>query len=143
MEKASAQFPKSSHALELRVIFFDELDALVPRRDDSLVRRSSLSDFVRFSHELQSESSARVVNTLLTELDGLDARKAVYVIAATNRPDMIDPALCRPGRPDKLLYVDLPSGTERAEIIRTMIQTRSVPLDHDALPAIEELVRIR
>ena len=58
-------------------------------------------------HSLQSESSARVVNTLLTELDGLDARKSVYVIAATNRPDMIDPAMCRPGRLDKLLYVDL------------------------------------
>ena len=84
-----------------------------------------------------------MVNTLLTELDGLDARKAVYVIAATNRPDMIDPAMCRPGRLDKLLYVDLPSATERAEIIRTMIQTRSVPLDDDALPAVEELVRTR
>ncbi|KAG6915816.1 hypothetical protein DXG01_009690 [Tephrocybe rancida] len=87
----------------------NKLDALVPRRDDNL-----------------SESSARVVNTLLTELDGLDARKAVYVIAATNRPDMIDPAMVRPGRLDKLLYVDLPSPDERAEIVRTM--TRKVPL---------------
>lgn len=74
----------------------------------------------------QSESSARVVNTLLTELDGLDARKSVYVIAATNRPDMIDPAMCRPGRLDKLLYVDLPCSDERVEIIRTL--TRKVPL---------------
>jgi ribosome biogenesis ATPase len=75
---------------------------------------------------LQSESSARVVNTLLTELDGLDARKSVYVIAATNRPDMIDPAMVRPGRLDKLLYVDLPGADERAEILRTM--TCKVPL---------------
>jgi ribosome biogenesis ATPase len=75
---------------------------------------------------LQSESSARVVNTLLTELDGLDSRKSVYVIAATNRPDMIDPAMVRPGRLDKLLYVDLPRPDERAEIVRTM--TRRVPL---------------
>lgn len=75
---------------------------------------------------LQSESSARVVNTLLTELDGLDSRKGVYVIAATNRPDIIDPAMVRPGRLDKLLYVDLPGGDERAEIIGTM--TRTVPL---------------
>ena len=66
------------------------------------------------------------MNTLLTELDGLDARKAVYVIAATNRPDMIDPAMCRPGRLDKLLYVDLPSAAERVEIVRKM--TRKVPL---------------
>lgn len=92
---------------------------------------------------MQSESSARVVNTLLTELDGLDSRKAVYVIAATNRPDMIDPAMCRPGRLDKLLYVDLPSAEERAEIIRTMIQSRCVPLVDGALPAIETLVQTK
>ena len=89
----------------------------------------------------QSESSARVVNTLLTELDGLDARKAVYVIAATNRPDMIDPAMCRPGRLDKLLYVDLPTADERVEIVRTMVQTRNVPLEDGALPAVEDIVR--
>jgi ribosome biogenesis ATPase len=76
---------------------------------------------------LQSESSARVVNTLLTELDGLDARKSVYVIAATNRPDMIDPAMCRPGRLDKLLYVDLPSADERVDILRTV--SRRVPFE--------------
>lgn len=99
---------------------------------------------------LQSESSARVVNTLLTELDGLDARKSVYVIAATNRPDMIDPAMCRPGRLDKLLYVDLPSPEERTEIIRTL--TRKVPLGvasddapltlSDVRHGIEEMVRM-
>lgn len=65
------------------------------------------------------------MNTLLTELDGLDSRKAVYVIAATNRPDMIDPAMVRPGRLDKLLYVDLPSADERVEIVRTLV--RKVP----------------
>ena len=66
------------------------------------------------------------MNTLLTELDGLDARKSVYVIAATNRPDMIDPAMCRPGRLDKLLYVDLPSADECIEIMYKM--TRKTPL---------------
>jgi ribosome biogenesis ATPase len=75
---------------------------------------------------LQSESSARVVNTLLTELDGLDSRKGVHVLAATNRPDMIDPAMCRPGRLDKLLYVDLPSAGERKEVMRTLM--RSLPM---------------
>ena len=80
------------------VIFFDELDALVPRRDDNIVRSVlSMLDSIR-SLFSQSESSARVVNTLLTELDGLDSRKGVYVIAATNRPDIIDPAMVRPGR---------------------------------------------
>ena len=66
------------------------------------------------------------MNTLLTELDGLDSRKGVYVIAATNRPDIIDPAMVRPGRLDKLLYVDLPGPDERAEIVTTM--TRKLPL---------------
>jgi ribosome biogenesis ATPase len=93
------------------IIFFDELDALVPRRDEAL-----------------SESSSRVVNTLLTELDGLDARRGVFVLGATNRPDMLDPAMCRPGRLDKLLYVDLPSPNERAEIVRTLLVRRHVPL---------------
>ena len=83
----------------------------MPRRDDTL-----------------SESSARVVNTLLTELDGLDARRGVFVLAATNRPDMLDPAMCRPGRLDKLLYVDLPAPDERAEIVRTLLTRRRVPL---------------
>ncbi|THH28237.1 hypothetical protein EUX98_g5957 [Antrodiella citrinella] len=107
-EKAVRQVFSRARASSPCVIFFDELDALVPRRDDNM-----------------SESSARVVNTLLTELDGLDARKSVYVIAATNRPDMIDPAMCRPGRLDKLLYIDLPTADERAEIFRTV--SRKVP----------------
>jgi ribosome biogenesis ATPase len=108
----------------------------VPRRDDNLVSPWAnlvyvpRSRYSLFSCLFQSESSARVVNTLLTELDGLDARKSVYVIAATNRPDMIDPAMVRPGRLDKLLYVDLPSAGERAEILRTLI--RKVPLYNDA-----------
>jgi len=93
-------------------------------------------------HSTQSESSARVVNTLLTELDGLDPRKSVYVIAATNRPDMIDPAMVRPGRLDKLLYVDLPSPDERVEIIRTV--TRKVPLGgKEGAESVGTLVRDR
>ncbi|KAJ3479066.1 hypothetical protein NLI96_g9329 [Meripilus lineatus] len=110
-ERAVRQVFSRARASSPCVVFFDELDALVPRRDDSM-----------------SESSARVVNTLLTELDGLDSRKSVYVIAATNRPDMIDPAMCRPGRLDKLLYVDLPNSEERVEIFRTL--SRKVPFRH-------------
>ncbi|KZP22622.1 AAA-domain-containing protein [Athelia psychrophila] len=122
-ERAVRQVFSRARASSPCVIFFDELDALVPRRDDSL-----------------SESSARVVNTLLTELDGLDARKSVYVIAATNRPDMIDPAMVRPGRLDKLLYVDLPAAGERVEIVRTMV--RKVPLGGSAvMQGVEDLVR--
>ena len=92
------------------VVFFDELDALVPKRDDSL-----------------SESSARVVNTLLTELDGLSNRQGIYVIAATNRPDIIDPAMLRPGRLDSRLFVDLPEEAERVEILQTLTRNLSIP----------------
>ncbi|CAO3621780.1 unnamed protein product [Cunninghamella blakesleeana] len=91
------------------VIFFDELDALCSKRDDQ-----------------QTDASARVVNTLLTELDGVENRSQVYVIAATNRPDMIDPAMLRPGRLDKLLYVELPTPGERLDILVKL--TKNTPL---------------
>jgi ribosome biogenesis ATPase len=80
----------------------------------------------------------------LTELDGLSSRKDVYVIAATNRPDMIDPAMCRPGRLDKLLYVDLPNDDERAEIAKTLL--RGVPLDDDrgqTADSVQGMVKLR
>ncbi|BCR86974.1 putative AAA family ATPase/60S ribosome export protein Rix7 [Aspergillus chevalieri] len=97
------------------VIFFDELDALVPRRDDTV-----------------SEASARVVNTLLTELDGLgSSRQGIYVIAATNRPDIIDPAMLRPGRLETLLFVNLPSPTERVEILQTLLRNLSIEFTED------------
>ena len=75
-----------------------------------------------------SESSSRVVNTLLTELDGLNDRKGVFVIGATNRPDMIDPAMLRPGRLDKTLYIELPTPEERLEILKTLVRTNNSPL---------------
>lgn len=86
------------------IIFFDELDALAPTRDGAL-----------------SESTARVTNTLLTELDGVGSdREGIYVIAATNRPDMIDPAMLRPGRLETLLYVGLPDENGRVDILKTL-----------------------
>lgn len=96
------------------VIFFDELDALVPRRDTSL-----------------SESSSRVVNTLLTELDGLNDRRGIFVIGATNRPDIIDPAMLRPGRLDKTLFIELPNKTEKIDIIKTVTKSSGTPLAKD------------
>ncbi|CAI7600121.1 unnamed protein product [Penicillium bialowiezense] len=104
------------------VIFFDELDALVPRRDDTL-----------------SEASARVVNTLLTELDGLgSARQGIYVIAATNRPDIIDPAMLRPGRLETLLFVNLPSPLERVDILQTLVRKLSIEFGEDLRRLAEE-----
>ena len=99
------------------VIFFDELDALSPKRDGS-----------------SSEAGYRVVNTLLTELDGVSSvsstagsntgREGIYVIAATNRPEIIDPAMLRPGRLETLLYVGLPDEEGRVDIMRTLCRQR-------------------
>jgi ribosome biogenesis ATPase len=88
------------------IVFFDELDSLVPRRGSD--------------HGGGGGVSERVVNQLLTEMDGLESRRSVFVIAATNRPELIDPAMMRPGRLDKLLYVPLPTAKERAAILRTL-----------------------
>lgn len=110
-ERAVRQVFQRARASVPCIIFFDELDALVPRRDTSL-----------------SESSSRVVNTLLTELDGLNDRKGVFVIGATNRPDMIDPAMLRPGRLDKTLYIELPSAPERQEILNTLVRANHTPI---------------
>ncbi|OAP60651.1 hypothetical protein AYL99_05653 [Fonsecaea erecta] len=89
------------------IVFFDELDALVPTRDGGVGGGS--------------EASARVVNTLLAELDGVGhSRDGIYFIAATNRPDIIDPAMLRPGRLDMFLYVGLPDAEGRVEILRTL-----------------------
>uniref|UniRef100_A0A8C7Q2H3 Nuclear VCP like n=1 Tax=Oncorhynchus mykiss TaxID=8022 RepID=A0A8C7Q2H3_ONCMY len=85
------------------VIFFDEIDALCPRRS---------------GHE--SGASVRVVNQLLTEMDGLETRRQVFIMAATNRPDIIDPAVLRPGRLDKTLYVGLPPPSDRHAILLTI-----------------------
>ncbi|NXI36636.1 NVL protein, partial [Galbula dea] len=85
------------------VIFFDEVDALCPRRSDQ-----------------ESGASVRVVNQLLTEMDGLEKRQQVFIMAATNRPDIIDPAILRPGRLDKTLYVGLPPPEDRLAILKTI-----------------------
>ncbi|KAJ1662408.1 Ribosome biogenesis ATPase rix7 [Coemansia sp. RSA 1646] len=108
-ERAVRQVFARARASSPCVIFFDELDALCSRRSGE-----------------QNEASARVVNTLLTEIDGMESRKRVYVIAATNRPDIIDPAMLRPGRLDKLLYIELPTPSERADILLTL--SKKTPL---------------
>ncbi|KAK3371679.1 P-loop containing nucleoside triphosphate hydrolase protein [Lasiosphaeria ovina] len=97
------------------VLFFDEMDALVPRRDDSL-----------------SDASARVVNTLLTELDGVGDRTGIYVIGATNRPDMIDEAIRRPGRLGTSIYVGLPSPEDRVDILKTLYRNTITKAKADA-----------
>jgi transitional endoplasmic reticulum ATPase len=96
------------------VIFFDEIDALAPVRD---------------SGHGDSGVTDRVISQLLTEMDGLEELRDVVVIAATNRPDLIDPALLRPGRFDRLIEIPLPDKNARLEIFR--IHTRKKPLSED------------
>ncbi|TYZ68612.1 hypothetical protein PybrP1_009758 [[Pythium] brassicae (nom. inval.)] len=107
-ERAVRQVFQRARASSPCVVFFDELDALAPRRAGGA------------GSEGGNGVSERVVNQLLTEMDGLDARRNVFVIAATNRPDIIDPAMLRPGRLDKLLYVALPVAAERLAILMTL-----------------------
>ena len=94
------------------IVFFDELDAIAPRRG---IETAGVSD--------------KIVNQLLSEMDGIDTLKNVVVIGATNRPDMLDPALLRPGRFDKIIYVGPPSLEVREEIIK--IHTKKMPLAND------------
>ncbi len=60
------------------------------------------------------------MNQLLTEMDGVEGRQGVFIMAATNRPDILDPAILRPGRLDKILFVDLPSANDRYEILKAI-----------------------
>src|SRR5918996_277133 len=96
------------------IIFFDEIDAIAPRRG---------GDFG------DAHVTERLISQLLTELDGLEILTNVIVIGATNRPDIIDPALLRPGRFDRLLYVPPPDRDSRIQIIK--IHTRKKPLADD------------
>jgi len=112
-ERAVRQVFSRARAAAPCVLFFDELDALAPRRGS----------------DTSSGPAERVVNQLLTEMDGVDGRQGVFLMAATNRPDIIDPALLRPGRLEKILYVPLPAPEGRASILEAL--TRSTPLGDD------------
>lgn len=96
------------------VIFIDELDSLVPARGGGLG---------------EPQATERVVNTILAEMDGLEELQSVVVIGATNRPNLIDPALLRPGRFDELIYVGVPNRDGRHHILS--IQTERMPLAPD------------
>ncbi|WP_322964856.1 CDC48 family AAA ATPase [Sphingomonas fuzhouensis] len=96
------------------VIFIDELDSLVPARGGGLG---------------EPQVTERVVNTILAEMDGLEELQSVVVIGATNRPNLVDPALLRPGRFDELIYVGVPDKAGRRRILG--IQTAKMPLAAD------------
>jgi transitional endoplasmic reticulum ATPase len=94
------------------IIFIDEIDAIAPRRGTDVNRVTD-----------------RLINQLLTEMDGIEENSGVVVIAATNRPDILDPALLRPGRFDRLILVPAPDEKARLEIFK--VHTRNVPLAED------------
>ncbi|MEM8799265.1 MAG: AAA family ATPase [Pseudomonadota bacterium] len=101
------------------VLFFDEIDALAPKRSNQL-----------------SETTSRVVAQLLTEMDGLSSRAGIFILGATNRLEDIDPAIQRPGRFDLKILVDLPDRSDRTALLKFYLS--STPSEHLDLDAIAE-----
>uniref|UniRef100_M8CP09 Cell division control 48-D-like protein n=1 Tax=Aegilops tauschii TaxID=37682 RepID=M8CP09_AEGTA len=99
------------------VLFFDELDSIATQRGGRVGDAGGAAD--------------RVLNQLLTELDGMNAKKTVFIIGATNRPDIIDSALLRPGRLDQLIYIPLPDEASRHQIFKACLRKSPVAKDVD------------
>ncbi|MCL7399939.1 MAG: CDC48 family AAA ATPase, partial [Thaumarchaeota archaeon] len=121
-ERAVREIFRKAKQAAPSIIFFDEIDSIAP------VRGGGYGD---------SHVTERVISQLLTEMDGLEELRGVVVIAATNRPDIIDPALLRPGRFDKLLYVPPPDIEARKEILKIHLKKKPLAEDVD----IEDIAR--
>ncbi|MEM4647745.1 MAG: CDC48 family AAA ATPase [Candidatus Pacearchaeota archaeon] len=119
-EKGIRQVFERARQVAPCIIFFDEIDAIASRRGYDINR-----------------TTERMLNQLLAEMDGLQEIKGIVVIGATNRPDILDPALLRPGRFDKLIFVGPPDEKARLEILK--IHTRNMPLAKDV--NLEEIAR--
>jgi transitional endoplasmic reticulum ATPase len=113
-ERAIREVFKTAKQASPTILFFDEIDSVVPRRGSS---------------STDAHVTERVISQFLTEMDGIEELKGVIVLAATNRLDLIDPALLRSGRFDLLLELPKPDGAAREEIWK--IHTRNKPLDKD------------
>lgn len=111
-EKKVAEFFRRARQVTPAILFFDELDSLAPIRGRTVG---------------EPQVTERVVNQLLAEMDGLEELQGVFVLGATNRPDMIEPALLRPGRFDQIVYVPVPDQEARLEIFRA--HTKGMALD--------------
>ncbi len=114
-EQQIARLFARARAVAPTIIFIDELDSLVPARGSGASGEPQVTE--------------RVVNTILAEMDGIEEMQSVVVIGATNRPNLIDPALLRPGRLDELIYVSVPNAEGRKRILE--IQTGKMPLAKD------------
>ena len=115
-EKAIREVFRKARTAAPAIIFFDELDSIIPRRG------AGYSD---------SGATERVISQLLTEMDGIESLQNVVVIAATNRPDILDPAVMRPGRFDRLIDVPAPDAKALMQIFK--IHTRDMPLSKDVV----------
>ncbi|NXB98165.1 PEX1 factor, partial [Orthonyx spaldingii] len=113
-EQAVRDIFNRAQAAKPCIVFFDEFDSIAPRRGHD---NTGVTD--------------RVVNQLLTQLDGVEGLQGVYVLAATSRPDLIDPALLRPGRLDKCVYCPLPDQNSRYEILKALSHSLSLANDVD------------
>ncbi|MDI6639448.1 MAG: CDC48 family AAA ATPase [Methanocellales archaeon] len=114
-EKAVREIFRKARQSAPTIIFLDELDSIAPTRGMSA----------------DSMVTERVVSQILTELDGLEELKDVVVLAATNRPDMVDPALLRPGRLDRLIYIQPPDEAEREKIFSIHLEGKPLSKDID------------
>merc|ERR1719409_396568 len=99
------------------VLFFDELDSIAGQRGGSSGDGGGAAD--------------RVINQILTEIDGVGSKKNVFVIGATNRPDIIDPALMRPGRLDQLIYIPMPDLESRLSILKATLRKSPISSEVD------------
>ena len=113
-EKAIREIFRKARMAAPSVVFLDEIDSITPRRG------MGMSD---------SGVSERVISQLLTEMDGIVTLQDIVIIAATNRPDMVDPAVLRPGRFDRLIYVPEPDDKGRLQIFK--IYTKGMPISKD------------
>jgi len=121
-EQHVAEVFRKARQVAPAVVFMDELDSLAPRRGTAAG---------------EPHATERIVNQLLAELDGLEDLRGVVIIGATNRPDLLDPALLRPGRLGELIYVPVPDEQARVSIFQ--VHTRDMSLDEDV--DVDELAR--
>jgi len=120
-EKAVREIFRKARQTAPTILFFDEIDALAPRRSSSS----------------ESKVNERVVNQMLTEMDGLESLNDVVIIAATNRPDILDPALLRQGRFDRVILVPVPKEEARKKILEIYLakMPKAPDVDVDKLAA--------
>lgn len=114
-ERALREIFRKARSARPSIIFFDEIDAIASKRSST------------------SQGGVNVLTTLLNEMDGIEELRNVLVVAATNKPDVIDPALMRPGRLDNILYIGLPDFEARKEILNIWVSKSAVHPEVDLL----------